>query len=206
MCCGGSVRVLVESLRPAFAVALVGGGHVGRATAKVLAGAGFRVVIIDGRPEVASRLAQEMAGDPGVSVVGAEFDDPEVAPAVGDPAEAALVAMTHDHQLDQRVVEWALEHGFAFVGGVGSRAKAERTRQRLAARGRELGPDALHMPVGLAIAARLPEEIAIAIAAQLIEVRARFEGRARGAKAEACSREMSSVEGAMRAEHEESAG
>ncbi len=200
------MRVLVESLRPAFAVALVGGGHVGRATAKVLAGAGFRVVVVDGRHEVATRLAEELAPEPQIAVIGAEFDDPDVIAALGDPAQTALVAMTHDHQLDQRVVAWAIDRGFVFVGGVGSRAKAERTRQRLAARGRELAPDALHMPVGLAIAARLPEEIAIAIAAQLIEVRARFEGRVRGARAEAHGQELSRAEGATRADHEENAG
>jgi xanthine dehydrogenase accessory factor len=206
MCCGGSVRVLVESLRPAFSVVLAGGGHVGRSTAKVLSGAGFRVVVVDGRHGVATRLAEELAASPAIAVIGADFDDPEAVVAMGDPAETAFVAMTHDHLLDQRVVEWALDRGFAFVGGVGSRAKAERTRQRLAARGRELAPDALHMPVGLAIDARLPEEIAIAIAAQLIEFRARFEGRVRGAKAEARGFDTTNAEGAPRRENQESAG
>src|SRR5205085_2398501 len=47
------------------------------------------------------------------------------------PRRGIALAVTHDHQLDQRVVEWALKESFAFVGGVGSRAKAARTRARL---------------------------------------------------------------------------
>ena len=53
----------------------------------------------------------------------------------GFPKHAAVLVMTHDHALDQDVIEWALRRGFAFVGGVGSRAKAKRTRDRLEAQG-----------------------------------------------------------------------
>jgi xanthine dehydrogenase accessory factor len=77
--------------------------------------------------------------------------------------------MTHDHQLDQEAIAWALGRGFAFVGGVGSRAKAERTRQRLMVRGvSEVDRLRLRMPLGVDIGARTPDEIAIAIAAELV--------------------------------------
>ena len=66
-------------------------------------------------------------------------------------------------------MEWALRRGFAYVGGVGSRAKAERTRQRLEAKGfAEADRARLRMPLGLEIGARLPEEIAVAVAAELV--------------------------------------
>ena len=71
-----------------------------------------------------------------VELVCADHDDPEV--LAGFPAQldrSACVVMTHDHQLDQAAVEWALARGFGFVGGVGSRAKAARTRARLEAKG-----------------------------------------------------------------------
>lgn len=74
----------------------------------------------------------------------------------------------HDHALDQRAIKWALKRGFAYVGGIGRRAKAERTRQRLEAkcfsetdRARE---DAARRSRG----ARLPDEIAVAVAAEMI--------------------------------------
>jgi xanthine dehydrogenase accessory factor len=116
-----------------------------------------------------------------VRVIAAEHDDPEVLEGLGAPSDgAALVVMTHDHQLDQRVVEWAFARGFSFVGGVGSRAKAERTLQRLAAKGVDPSAAAtLRMPVGVEIGARRPGEIAVAIVAELIAYRARLEGLAR---------------------------
>jgi xanthine dehydrogenase accessory factor len=81
--------------------------------------------------------------------------------------------MTHDHQLDQVVIEWALAAGFGFVGGVGSRAKAARTRARLEAKGVAAADIArVRMPVGVEIAARTPAEIGVAIAGELVAWRA----------------------------------
>jgi xanthine dehydrogenase accessory factor len=77
--------------------------------------------------------------------------------------------MTHDHARDQDAIEWGLRKGFAFVGGVGSRAKAQRTRDRLTAKGfPEADIARVRMPLGVSIGARLPDEIAIAIASELI--------------------------------------
>jgi xanthine dehydrogenase accessory factor len=88
--------------------------------------------------------------------------------------------MTHDHQMDQAAIEWAIARGFGFVGGVGSRGKAARTRQRLEAKGvAEVDVARVRMPLGVEIGARSPAEIGVAIAAELIEWRARDHGRAR---------------------------
>ena len=180
MCCGGSADVLVEPLRPALAALLVGAGHVGLSTAPLLASLGFRVVLVDVRPEAGA--PERVGALTGVRFVAADHDDPEVLEALSVPPEMAFcVVMTHDHQLDQRVIEWAIERRFAFVGGVGSRAKAARTRQRLDAKGvatRDL--DRVRMPVGVEIGARRPMEIAVAIAGELVRVRAEREGPVRG--------------------------
>jgi xanthine dehydrogenase accessory factor len=184
MCCGGSATILVEPLRPSIAVLVVGAGHVGTETAPLLARLGFRVTLVDARDEAAGEgrgapLPSEGTG--ALRVLHAEHDDPEVLAALGAPPERAFaLVMTHDHQLDQAVIGWAREKGFAFVGGVGSRAKATRTRDRLRARG-VAEPDVarVHMPVGVDIGARRPAEIAVAIAAQLVEVRASLEGLVR---------------------------
>lgn len=184
MCCGGSADILVEVLRPGFAVLLVGAGHVGLATARLLSDLDFRVLLVDARERATDDLRTEEARSRGVRVLGADHDDPEVLEALSAPAaEAACVVMTHDHQLDQAAIEWALSKRFAFVGGVGSRAKAERTRQRLEAHGFSLEDRArVRMPVGVSIGARRPAEIAVAIAAELVHHRARIEGTARAAK------------------------
>ncbi len=166
MCCGGRLVVLVEPLAGLVPTLIVGGGHVATAVAPILARVGFAITVVDER----DAWAGDEARIPGVRCVVGEFDD---AGKAVDPRGVCLV-MTHDHSLDQRVIEWALRRGFAFVGGVGSRAKAERTRQRLEAKGfSEADRERVRMPIGAAIGARTPDEIANAIAAEMIAWRKR---------------------------------
>ena len=78
----------------------------------------------------------------------------------------AVLVMTHDHQIDQAAIEWALGRGFAYVGGVGSRAKAQRTSRPARAQGRSARRTCARgarMPIGVDIGARLPDEIAVSI-------------------------------------------
>ena len=165
MCCGGRQSMLFEPLTAPTPCLIFGAGHVATAVAPLLVRIGFAVTVVDEREGFAERIS-----DGGIRGVTGEID--EVGRAI-DPAGVCLV-MTHDHGLDQRGVEWALKQGFAFVGGVGSRAKAERTRQRLLVKGfSESDCERVRMPIGLAIGARLPSEIAVAIAAELIAWRAR---------------------------------
>lgn len=165
MCCGGQIEVLIEPIEGVMPCLIVGGGHVASAVAPLLVKVGFAVTVVDAREGWSDEHRI-----PGVRCVQGEADD------VGrgmDPRGACLV-MTHDHQLDQEAIAWALSHGFAFVGGVGSRAKAERTRQRLEARGvAEADRARIRMPLGLDIGARLPDEIAVSIAAEMVAWRKR---------------------------------
>ncbi len=197
MCCGGSVDILLEPLEPLVHAVVVGAGHVGVFTAPLLGSLGFRVTLVDARENAAdpARLpplppapgGEGEAGSGGVRVLHAEHDDPEVLRGLPkDLGRAALLVMTHDHQIDQVVVEWALAKGFGFVGGVGSRAKAARTRARLLAKGmREEEAARVRMPVGADIGARSPAEIGVSIAAELIgwrtslapKIKARQEAR-----------------------------
>jgi xanthine dehydrogenase accessory factor len=163
MCCGGGVDVLLESIESLAPCLIVGAGHVATATAPVLSRVGFAVTVVDCREEWTHEGRIE-----GVRVLLGEYDE------VGRelPLDGAVLVMTHDHALDQEVIEWALKRGFAFVGGVGSRAKALRTRARLEAKGfAEADRERVRMPLGLGIGARLPAEIAVSIAAELVQWR-----------------------------------
>ncbi|WP_437924426.1 XdhC family protein [Sorangium sp. So ce291] len=202
MCCGGSVEILIEPMLPAEHVLVIGAGHVGAFAAPLLASLGFRVTLCDARAAAADparvQLPAPLAGalpaplagalaahdgaheGPGpalgepVRVVLADHDDPEVTAGMPrDLGEAAAVVMTHDHGLDQAAIEWALARGFGYVGGVGSRAKAARTRARLEAKGvAERDVARVRMPVGVDIGARTPAEISVALAAELVAWRA----------------------------------
>ena len=166
MCCGGGVDVLFELLQSAVPALVVGGGHIGAIVAPLLARSGFVVTLVDERDSIFEQ------GDEGIAPENTRLErvqgDFET---VGRTVRrsGAVLTMTHDHQLDQRVIEWALREKFAFVGGVGSRAKLARTRARLEVK--DFPADDLariRMPLGVDIGARSPHEIAIAIVAEMI--------------------------------------
>jgi xanthine dehydrogenase accessory factor len=139
---------------------IVGGGHVATAVAPLLARVGFAVTVVDSREAWGRDGRIE-----GVSCIVGDYDD------VGKTISTAgaFLVMTHDHALDQEAIEWGIRRGFAYVGGVGSRAKAQRTRDRLAAKGfPEADVARVHMPLGISIGARLPDEIAISVVSEMI--------------------------------------
>jgi xanthine dehydrogenase accessory factor len=172
MCCGGRVEIFIEPFSAAQDVLLIGSGHVGMALCRVLLPLGYRVVMVDSRKDWSAR-AESLA----------ELQERERMVAMqGEPSEAArhvaasawVLVMTHDHGLDQDAIEWALRKGYPFIGGIGSRAKAERVKQRLFVKGfAETDLGRIRMPLGLEIGARAPEEIAVAVAAELIALKHR---------------------------------
>jgi xanthine dehydrogenase accessory factor len=161
MCCGGAVDVVIEAIDAPPPVLVVGAGHIGSVVAPLLARCGFHVTLVDEREGWADEGRDEarlsrIAGD--YALVGKAL-----------PRRGAALVMTHDHQLDQQVIEWALAAGFAFVGGVGSRAKLARTKARLEAKSFPPADVArIRMPLGLDIGARAPDEIAVSIVAELV--------------------------------------
>lgn len=164
MCCGGQVELLYEPVLAQIPCLVVGAGHVARATVPALLALGFSVVVSDEREEWASSDAFPKEA----RVVCGTWDEA----GKGIAREGVVLVMTHDHTMDQDAITWALRAGFAFVGGLGSRRKAHVLRERL--RAREL-PDEdisrVRMPVGVDVGARLPAEIAVAIAAELVQWR-----------------------------------
>ena len=164
MCCGGQVDVFLETIDAVVPCLVVGGGHVATALAPLLVRLGFLVTLVDEREDWGKegRL-------PGVRCIVGEVGDPGCDLDEASARRTAVLVMTHDHGLDQRVIEWALSRGAGFVGGVGSRAKAKRTKDRLAAKGfAEQDLERVRMPLGVEVGARLPEEIAVSIAAEMV--------------------------------------
>ncbi len=165
MCCGGQMTVFVEAVEPRPRLYVFGAGYIGRPLAAMATACGFEVTVVDGRPEWA-----DPSRFPGAAV---RCQDPEDAARALDlaPGDYACV-VTHDHALDQRVVQVLIRRPLRFLGMVGSRAKQRKFVQRL--RGTGLGDAelaALHTPLGLAIGATTPEEVAVSVLAQLIAVR-----------------------------------
>ena len=166
MCCGGRMKVFLERHDAPDALWIFGAGHVGRELALLADRVGFRVTVVDGRPEWAS--AERF---PGIQRIEVREPTDRARELSGGP-NAHFCVLTHDHALDQALVEILLRRPAAYVGVIGSRRKSERFRQRLLAAGfDEKEISRLRSPMGLPIHALSPAEIAVSIIAELVQLR-----------------------------------
>jgi xanthine dehydrogenase accessory factor len=177
MCCGGEMEVFVEPLVPEPPLIVCGAGHVARAVVPLARAVGFRPIVVDDMEELATR---ERFPDAAELVDSFDVRDWKDVPL--DDRTYALI-VTRDHAQDQQLLEQLIGRDLAYLGLIGSRRKIELFKQRLIARGvDEKRFERLRAPVGLDIGAETPEEIAVAIVAQLIETRAARRPRAKEEK------------------------
>jgi xanthine dehydrogenase accessory factor len=166
---GAAATAMFEALRPVdFHVLVFGAGHVGRALARVLGVVPCRVTWIDGR---AHEFPADVPANVRVAVTEAALAEAEKAP-VG----SYFLVMTHSHALDFELVEAILRRGdFAYCGMIGSATKRRTFENGLAKRG--VSPATLARftcPIGIpGIKGKEPGAIAVAVAAELLELRER---------------------------------
>jgi len=169
MCCGGEMVIYLETLEAPPRLFVFGAGYVARPIAALAAACGFAVTVFDGRPDWAAP-----ARFPGMAVHSRAPED--AARELESTDQDYAIVVTHDHALDQRVVQELLRRPLHFVGMIGSLAKQRKFALRLRARGFTNEQIArLRTPLGLAIGAQTPEEIAVSVLAEVIAVRR--EGR-----------------------------
>ena len=176
MCCGGEMEVLVEPMIPAPFLLVCGGGHIAQALVPLVGPLGFVPIVVEDLEELGN--AQRF---PQASRIIDSFD-PRDWHDVPLDERSYVVIVTRDHQVDQQLLEALLPYDLAYLGMIGSERKVRMFRQRLTNKG--ASPDRLervHAPIGLEIFADTPEEIALAIAAELVQVRAQRR-RADGTK------------------------
>jgi xanthine dehydrogenase accessory factor len=164
MCCGGRMEVLVEPVESAPRLWLCGAGHVAQATAHVAQAAGFKVCVVDEREEL--NTPQRFAGAECVTDDALSWLKKQ---ALG--AQDWLLIATHDHHLDEQLLDAALASAVRYIGLVGSRRKVLRIVERVAARRGPLELGRVYAPVGLALGGVEPGEIAISIVAELVALR-----------------------------------
>jgi xanthine dehydrogenase accessory factor len=167
--------MLVEPLRGAPRLVVFGGGHVGGSIGRAAAFAGWRVIIVDDRSEYA-----DAARHPDAERTVAS-DYAQISPVLGIDEECYVVVATRGHQHDALLVDQLARMRTRYLGMLGSRRKVALTWRLLERWGvpRER-LDTVHAPVGVAIGADTPEEIAISVVAEMIAVR-REGSRRRGA-------------------------
>ena len=166
MACGGRVELFVEPLAAAPCLLLFGAGHIGLALAQLAQAIGFRTIVVDDRPEYAARERFASAHQIVTSFA------PAALAALPSGDDCYAVVATYSHENDFRIGSALLSRPYRFVGMVASRRKAVEFRQRWAAAGLpQPAIDQLQAPIGVAIAAETPEEIALSIMAELVRVR-----------------------------------
>ena len=152
-------------------VIIVGSGHVAHPLARLAMLLGWRVTIVDDRPGYATA-----ARFPGAEVhVG---QHPEVLATLKPNRHCHVVIITRGHEHDEASLRETLGHSPAYVGMIGSKRRAIGTLKRLSDEGfsAEL-LDRVHTPIGLDIGAQTPEEIALAILAEIVARRRGGSGR-----------------------------
>jgi xanthine dehydrogenase accessory factor len=168
MACGGGAEVLVELLLPPERLYLFGGGHVGLALFGVARQLGFAVTVIDARPEFVSPDRF-----PGAAGFVSSYDPAAWGDLTFDRRTYCVVA-TADHRTDFEVVRalFEIEPGPRYIGMIGSKTKRRSAERQLAESGVAAQRIAeLRTPMGLSIGAETPEEIAVSIAAELVQTR-----------------------------------
>jgi len=166
MVCGGDIEIFIEPILAEPHVFIFGGGHIGLALSKMASLAGFKVVVIDDRPEFANPQLFPEAERTLVTDFGEAFSKLTVR------SSDYIIIVTHGHKGDEVVLEQALKTEAKYIGMIGSSRKNEAVFTHLRAKGipQEL-LDKVYAPIGLKIGAQTPAEIAVSILAEMIKVR-----------------------------------
>jgi len=168
--CGGTLDIFIEPVLPPAVLYIFGAGHVSANLYKVASNAGFDITVVDDREAYANRERFPDAKE----VIADDFDK---AMARLSPRDSAyIVILTRGHRDDMRVLRWAVQTPARYIGMIGSKRKTITIFRELVAEGiPEQLFNRVHAPVGLDIGAVTPEEIAVAITAELIAHRRNVE-------------------------------
>lgn len=160
-------RVFLETLLPTPRAYLFGGGHISLHLAKILDFIGFEYVVIDDRADFLTPERFPEAKDLMCRSFEQVFDSLSLIPHA-----SYLIIVTRGHKSDQIVLMQAMQTDARYIGMIGSRRKIRLMFELLRGQGiPQTTLDRIHAPIGLEIEADTPEEIAISIAAELIQVR-----------------------------------
>lgn len=157
--------VLVERITTPPHLVLCGAGHVSVYTAKIAKMVGFKVTVIDERGDFANSERFPEAD----AIVSLPYR--EALEAINDP-NTYYVIITRGHKDDNLCLETILNKPYAYCGMIGSKSKVQIVFNDLIARGYPKEKlNTVHSPIGLSIGANTPEEIAVCIVGEMIQVK-----------------------------------
>jgi len=168
--CGGTLDIFIEPILPPALLYIFGAGHISVNLYKIANNAGFDVTVVDDRETYANRERFPQACE----VIAEDFDQ---AMRRLTPSESSyIVIVTRGHRDDMRVLRWAVQTRAKYIGMIGSKRKTIAIFRELTSEGIPAAMfERVHAPIGLDIGAVTPEEIAVAITAELIAARRNVE-------------------------------
>jgi len=157
----------VEPLVSSGKTYIFGGGHVAQALVPILASVDFRCVVLEDRAEFANPALFPLADE--VMLI----PEDSWGEGLNITEEDCICIMTRGHKKDLVCQAFALRTNAYYIGVIGSRKKAAISNERLRNMGfKDAEITRMHTPIGLAIGAQTPAEIAVSIAAEMIQYRA----------------------------------
>ncbi len=160
------IELFIDVLQPSPTLILVGGVHIAIALTAIAKTLGYRTIVIDPRRSFGSE-----ARFPHVDHLIQAWPD-EALTQVSLTRSTAVAMLTHDPKIDDPALKLVLTSPAFYVGALGSRKTQEQRRRRLLKAGlTEAQLDRLRGPIGLEIGAKTPEEIALAVMAQIVAAR-----------------------------------
>ena len=166
--CGGQLNVYVEPILPIPGCYIFGAGHISKSLSKVATLAGFRTVVVDDRDTYANRERFPEAAE----VHADEYED--VFPKLQVNESSFIIIVTRGHRDDMRVLRWAAKGPARYIGMIGSKRKTLEVLKHLQKDGIPLDKlSRINAPMGFDIGAVSPEEIAVAVVAEMIHRRQR---------------------------------
>jgi len=161
---GGESRWLIEPIQPAPRVILFGGGHVAQCMARQLALLEYRIWVVEDREAFAREERFPMAE----RVLLCDYASAQ--PLLNLTKRDHAIVMSRGHETDEQILRWLLRSNADYIGCIGSKRKIAQIKENLLARGIPQDKiNRLHAPIGLSIGAETPAEIAVSVAAELIQ-------------------------------------
>ncbi|HXD29941.1 MAG TPA: XdhC family protein [Pyrinomonadaceae bacterium] len=167
-------QVMFERIESEPRLVICGAGHVGASLARLAALTGYRATLIDDRPEFLFRTSLP---DETIQLVTADNWYDSVRDAIGNGHGVSVAVVTRGHSEDEECMRAVMTSEATYVGMIGSKRRTNIVLERL----RQGGADEeklkrVHAPVGLDIGAVTPEEVALAIMAEIVAHRRGGEG------------------------------
>jgi xanthine dehydrogenase accessory factor len=169
-----SASVLFERIQPEPRLVICGAGHVGVALARLASFVGYHATLIDDRADFVTR---DRFPDERVRLVATESWAAAVRQAIGNGRGVSVAVVTRGHNEDEECMRAIVATDVDYIGLIGSKRRTNIVLERL----REAGTndeklDEVRAPVGLDIGAVTPEEVALAILAEIVAERRGGDG------------------------------